>query len=53
MAVHKGSREYSLVAEVRILEAKDVAGGGAQAWCYRAVNLGLCGVGGDGSHRRV
>lgn len=51
--IHKGSSEYSLMAEVRILGAKDEAGGGAQARCYRVVTLGRCVVGGDGSHQRV
>lgn len=51
--VHKGSCEYSLVAEVRILEAKGEAGGGAQPRCYMVVKLGQCVIGGDGSHQRV
>lgn len=53
MAVPKGSCAYSLMAEVRILEAKDEAGGRALARCYGVVKLGQCVISGDGSHQRV
>lgn len=53
MAVPKGSCAYSLMAEVRILEAKDEAGGRAPARCYGVVKLGQRVISGDGSHQRV